>query len=166
MKYDAEVARAIAKWGPEFGVRIEPALVHAVIEKESSHGHALETAEPGNRRSYGPMMVLDSTARGLGVTNPAALRDPALGIWYGVRYLAEQLRRFSGDTPRAIAAYNAGPGNAKRNAAGRFPNQSYVDRVTFYWKLYRGAVAGGALALAAVAVVIYLLRRRRNGGRQ
>ena len=167
MKYDAEVSRAVAYWGPRLGVDIPPALVHAVIQKESTHGLALESREPGGRRSFGPMMVLDSTARGYGVTNPEVLRDPALGIMYGVRYLGEQIKRFRGDLERAISAYNTGPGNAKRNpATGRLPNQAaYVDKVLAFWRQYQvtaraAAPAGIALALLAVGLV-YAARRRR-----
>lgn len=162
MKYDAEVARAIAHWAPHYGVGIAPSLVHAIIEKESTHGRSLVTDEPGGHKSYGPMMVLDTTAAGMGVSNPASLKDPALGIWYGVRYFAKQLQRFTGDTARAIAAYNAGPGNAQRNAAGRFPNQSYVDRVLSFWKQYGGAASGAAAGALLVAVTLYVLARRRR----
>lgn len=167
MKYDAEVSRAVAYWEPRLGVSIPPALVHAIIQKESSHGLALVSLEPGNRRSFGPMMVLDTTAKGYGVTNPEALRDPGLGIMYGVRYLGEQIKRFGGDIERAVSAYNAGPGNAKRNpATGRLPNQvAYVDKVLAFWKQYQGAARAAAPAAGAAVLLIlglvYAARRRR-----
>src|SRR3972149_2731493 len=126
MSGDAEVGSATGRWAPEYGVTIEPALVHAVIEKESSH-RALVTDEGGGRFSYGPMMVLDSTARGLGARNPASLKDPARGISYGVKYLGQLLRQFRGDLAQVLAAYNAGPDVRRSRATGRFPNQSYVD---------------------------------------
>ena len=165
MKYDTEVAAAIARWATVYGVTIDPALVHAIIQRESSHGAALETAESRGRRSYGPMMVLDSTAVSLGASNPAALRDPATGIDYGVKYLAGLLKRFPGDTARAISAYNTGPGNAVRNAAGRFPNQPYVDAVTTWWKTYKYAVVGGGSVLSLISITLFLwslVRRRRR----
>lgn len=164
MKYDADVASAVAHWAPILRVAIDPHLVHAVIERESRHGLWLETAETRGRKSYGPMMVLDSTARDYGVSNPAQLKDPALGIYYGVRYLGEQLRRFPGDVARAVSAYNAGPGNARRNAAGKFPNQEYVDAVVGFWRVYGGAagVGAAALALAAVGFLLWRGARRRR----
>lgn len=167
MKYDAEVARAIDYWSRVFGVTIDPKLVHAVIQKESSHGLHSVTAESGRRFSYGPMMVLDSTARSFGVKDPATLKDPATGIWWGVRYLAEQLDNFPGDRDRAIAAYNAGPGNARRGAGGRFPNQAYVDAVKGWWRLYGGGAAGIAATVLGVTVGLFLLlrARRRRGSR-
>jgi soluble lytic murein transglycosylase-like protein len=162
MKYDAEVAAAIARWGPSYGVAIDPHLVHAIIQQESSHGAKLQTAESKGRMSYGPMMVLDSTAVALGASDPAALKDPATGIWYGVKYLAGLMARFPGDTARAISAYNTGPGNAVRNSAGRFPNQSYVDSVTGWWKVYGYAVAGGVSSLGLVAFALFLWSRLRK----
>jgi len=162
MKYDAEVTGAIARWGPGYGVTIDPHLVHAIIQRESSHGAALETAESRGRKSYGPMMVLDSTALSLGAANPASLKDPATGIWYGVKYLASLLAKFPGDTARAISAYNTGPGNAVRNSSGRFPNQSYVDAVLRWWRIYGYAVAGGAATLGLVAFALFLWSQMRR----
>ena len=155
------VTNAIRRWGPANGVTIDPALVLAIIQAESSGGRVLETPESGGRRSYGPMMVLDSTARDMGVTDPAQLRDPGLGIWYGVRYLAGLLKQFRGDVARAVSAYNTGPGRAVRSPSGTFPNQTYVDRVLGYMKTFRGAAIpiGALVALGAVAFV--LSRRRR-----
>jgi soluble lytic murein transglycosylase-like protein len=160
MKYDAEVSAAIARWGA--GVTIDPALVHAIIQRESSHGAALETAETLGRKSYGPMMVLDSTARGLGATNPASLKDPATGIDYGVRYFAGLLKRFPGDIARAISAYNTGPGNAVRNPSGRFPNQSYVDAVSTWWKTYKYAAPAAGSILSLIPLALFLWSRFRK----
>jgi uncharacterized protein (TIGR03382 family) len=162
VKYSAEVSAAIARWGPAYGVTIDPALVHAIIEKESSHGRALVTDEGGGRFSYGPMMVLDSTARGLGVRSPATLKDPATGIWYGVKYLAGLLRQFPGDVARAVASYNAGP--SAPDAAGHYKNQPYVDRVLAFWRRFRGVAVASAPAagLLAVGVLVLLLLSRRR----
>lgn len=159
MKYDAEVASAIARVNPA----IDRSLVHAIIERESTHGRTLVTDEPGGRRSYGPMMVLDSTARGFGVADPSSLaRDPAAGIYYGVRYLNTKLRQYPNDTSAAIAAYNSG--TAHRTAAG-FTNQRYVDAVAGFWRKYRAlapAATGAGLALVALLVTYTVLRSRRR----
>jgi soluble lytic murein transglycosylase-like protein len=171
MVWDAEVSKAVAHWGPAYGVTIDPALVHGILERESAHGRAPAyvagggvVAEPGGHRSYGPMQVYDDTVRTLNATlDPVALaKSPALGIWYGVHYLAGLLQRFPGDTARAIAAYNAGPGNAARDGSGRFRNQSYVDAVMGFWKRYRGAVATGVPVLAIAAALAFMVLRSRR----
>jgi soluble lytic murein transglycosylase-like protein len=168
MKYDAEVAAAVAQAGRIYGVAVDPALVHAVIEQETRHG-ALKltgTREPDGHYSYGPMQVKDTTAAMHGVSEPSTLAIPSVGIRIGTYELARLLRLFPGDTTRAIAAYNAGPGNANRNAAGRFPNQPYVDAVLSFWNVYKGAVMASGAALAAIALVAWLvLRVMRRGAR-
>lgn len=158
MRWDPEVRAAIAHWAPALGVKIDPALVHAVIQRESSH-RKLIADEPGGHKSYGPMMVYDSTARAYGV-DPLDLVVPSIGIYYGVRNLAEMLRTFPGDTAAAISAYNTGPTRARRGLSGKFPNQAYVDAVTGFWKLYGGAAAGGIGLLAVLAGLWFWLRSR------
>ena len=165
MKYDLEVSRAIAHWEPRYGVTIPPALVHAIIEKESRHGAALVTIEPHGHKSYGPMMVLDTTAAGFGISDPTMLSSrPAIGIWYGVRQLAKLLAQFPGDTARAVSAYNTGAGRAKQSAStGLFPNQQYVNDVLDFWSSYQGPVliAAAPIAILAVAGLLLLARHHR-----
>jgi hypothetical protein len=165
MKYDLEVSRAIAHWGPVYGVTIQPALVHAIIEKESRHGASLVTVEPKGHKSYGPMMVLDTTAATFGIADPTMLqKSPAIGIWYGVRQLAKLLAQFPGDTARAVSAYNTGAGRAKQSTTtGLFPNQAYVNDVLDFWSTYQGPVllAAAPLAILAVAGLLLVARRRR-----
>lgn len=158
MKYDAEVAAAISRVNPS----IDSLLVHAIIQKESSHGAKLVTPESGGRYSYGPMMVLDTTARSMyGVADPSSLRDPATGIYYGVRYLDSRLRQYPGDVPAAIAAYNSG--TAHRSGPG-FTNQAYVNAVLGFWKQYKltAPVATGAAVVLAALVGTYLFLRGRR----
>ncbi len=163
MKYDREVAAAIARWAPAFGVRIDPYLVHGILEAESRHGAQLWTNEGGGRYSWGPMMVLDATAKALGYPQPSALIDPPLGIQAGVKYLGGLLKQFRGDVARAVASYNAGPSSP--DASGRYRNQPYVDRVLSYQRLY--ALGGGAAPPAAAGLIVgtlllVLLARRRR----
>lgn len=167
-RWDAEVRAAVTQAQRNYGVALDPALVHGVIEKETIHG-ALPitgTVEPNGRRSYGPMQVMDTTAAMHGVTDPTTLVVPSIGIRVGTFELASLVRRFAGDVDRAIAGYNAGAGNAQRNASGRFFNQKYVDDVKGFWKRYGGAVAVGAPAalIVAAAALWWFSRRRRRGG--
>jgi soluble lytic murein transglycosylase-like protein len=165
--YDREVGAAVTQAARNYGVSLEPALVHAVIQRETSHGpySPRGTLEPNGHRSWGPMQVQDSTAAMHGVSDPTTLLVPSIGIRIGTFELARLVKAFPGDTARAIAAYNAGAGNAKRSAAGTFVNQSYVDAVLGFWQKYRGVVTASASAAGLVALGLlawFLLSRRRH----
>jgi soluble lytic murein transglycosylase-like protein len=167
MKYDAEVAAAVSQARNFYAIAVDPALVHAVIERETRHG-ALNlngTLEPNGHYSYGPMQVMDTTGAMHGITEPLTMAMPSIGIRIGTFELARLLKLFPGDTSRAVAGYNAGAGNAVRNAAGHFPNQSYVDAVLGFWRKYQGAVLGGGLGLLALLGILFIAFRRRLTGR-
>jgi soluble lytic murein transglycosylase-like protein len=83
---------------------VDEALVRAVIEVESDYNrYAVSWA--GAR---GLMQLMPETMKFLGVKNPW---DPEQNIQAGTRYLKGLLKKFSGDTRLALAAYNAGPNN-------------------------------------------------------
>jgi soluble lytic murein transglycosylase-like protein len=159
-RFASWVAASIKRWGPAYGVAIDPGLVLGIIQRESLGGKVLEVPESNGTTSWGPMGVNDTVALDFGVSPASIMRDkPQLGIWYGVKQLAILLQRFPGDTARAVSAYNAGSGNAVRAAGtGRFPNQTYVDAVLSYAK---GGAGLMLLALAIGAGALMSLRRRR-----
>jgi hypothetical protein len=121
---------------------VDPFLVKAVIAAESSFDPRAYRAEPQiNDASWGLMQTLYRTARDMGYTGaPEGLFDPATSIEYGTRYLKRQLLRYSGETARAVAAYNAG--TAYTRADGSFVNQPYVDRVMGFYASFRGGPGG------------------------
>lgn len=169
MTYDAEVQRAVAHWGPAYGLTLDPMLIHAVIEKETRHGALpLKNREPNGNFSYGPMQVEDITATSVLHVDPASLLDPATGIYYGTQYLASLIQRFKGDATRAISAYNAGPGKAKVNpSTGQYPNQQYVIDVLGFWNSFKRAAVAAAPAVLPLLVLgglalYYLSQRRRR----
>lgn len=95
---------------------VDPALIKAVITKESSWSPRAFRAEPQiGDASRGLMQILYGTARGIGFTGTAEdLFDPSVNIEYGTKYLAAQLSRFG--YPQGVSAYNAGrpiSGNAQ-----------------------------------------------------
>lgn len=72
---------------------------------------------------------------GLPALSGADFFDPASSILYGSLYLGRQLSSFDGSTVLALAAYNAGPGNASR-WNGSFPLEEedpelFIERIPF-----------------------------------
>lgn len=101
----------------------------AFIETESAFDPKAIRHEPSGVTSYGLMQVLDSTAAGLGLHGDASqMFDPKIGIFYGLKYLAQgwnYLTQQFGRPPTMAewqAGYNEGYGAA---AKGR-PNPNYV----------------------------------------
>lgn len=91
---------------------VDPALVLAVIEKESGYDPA---AAGDNGRSQGLMQIWRSAhekrMEKLGVVN---LYDPKDNILVGIDILDEKLDKYE-DTEKALIAYNAGDAGAKKH---------------------------------------------------
>jgi len=77
--------------------------------------------------AMGVMQLMPMTAKALGVTDAF---DPAQNIEAGVMFLARLVRKYEGDSSKALAAYNWGPGNVDRATTG-WPSSvyAYVKRV-------------------------------------
>jgi membrane-bound lytic murein transglycosylase MltF len=81
--------------------RVDPRLVHAVIQTESAYNaHAVSSAG-----AVGLMQLMPDTAKRYGVTN---LTDPDQNIEGGTRYLKDLIKMFTPNLELAVAAYNAG----------------------------------------------------------
>ncbi|SHK92450.1 lytic transglycosylase domain-containing protein [Desulforamulus aeronauticus] len=83
-------------------VGISPRLLGAVANAESSGNQAARSP----KGAVGVMQLLPSTAKALGV-NPY---NPKENVFGGATYLKQQIDRYQGNIPKALAAYNAGPG--------------------------------------------------------
>ena len=102
-------------------------LVQKIVETES--GGAFNAIGPKTRsgdRAYGPMQLMNATAKDLGV-NRMDWKDNIRG---GVKYLGQLTERFQ-DPILVAAAYNAGPANVEKY--GGIPpfkeTQNYVQKV-------------------------------------
>jgi len=115
---------AIEKYAAHYGV--DPAVVRAVMQAESG-GYERSVSPKG---AMGLMQLMPGTAEQLGVSDPF---DPDENIRGGVAYLGDMLGRF-GDLPRALAAYNAGPGAVESHGGvPPYPEtERYVDQVLGY----------------------------------
>jgi soluble lytic murein transglycosylase-like protein len=85
--------------------KVDPKLVAAVAEVESN-GNQNAVSSAG---AIGVMQLMPDTAASLGV-DPYNKQQNVEG---GAKYLRQMLDTFGGDTKKAVAAYNAGPGAVK-----------------------------------------------------
>jgi soluble lytic murein transglycosylase-like protein len=95
MRLDGEISAA-AKVN-----RIDPALLHALIEIES--GYNAKAVSP--KGALGLMQLMPATARRYDVIDPL---DAVQNLRGGARHLRDLLDQFSQDKELALAAYNAG----------------------------------------------------------
>jgi len=95
---------------------IHPLLLFSIIRQESF----FEDYVQSSAGAVGLMQLMPSTAADLAKRlnwppnyQEADLLNPQVNVFLGARYLAMQRDYFGGDLYAALAAYNAGPGNAK-----------------------------------------------------
>jgi soluble lytic murein transglycosylase-like protein len=118
-----EAIRALArKVAKRHGLNAD--LVFAMIAVESNY----EPQAVSPKGARGLMQLMPSTAAHLGVADAF---DPEQNVDGGSRYLKQLLDLYGGDTTKALAAYNAGPGAVQRH--GGVPpykeTRAYVKRV-------------------------------------
>jgi soluble lytic murein transglycosylase-like protein len=98
---------------------LDPALVKAVIAVESS----FQPDAVSVKGAVGLMQIIPETGERYGIVGDATrsieqkLRDPAINLRVGTRYLHDLLVLFADDLDLALAAYNAG-----ENAVTRYDN--------------------------------------------
>ncbi|OJV47319.1 MAG: hypothetical protein BGO28_01085 [Alphaproteobacteria bacterium 43-37] len=98
------------------GRDVDPALVHAIIRQESSFD-PYATSPAG---AMGLMQLMSGTAKeiakklGLKFNKKHLHTQPSFNVRLGQHYLKELLGRFDQSVPITLAAYNAGPGNARK----------------------------------------------------
>lgn len=114
--------------------RLEPALLHAVIEIES--GYNARAISP--KGALGLMQLMPATARRYAVLDPM---DAVQNLKGGARLLRDLLDQFSGNKELALAAYNAGAGAVQAHGL-RIPPYAetirYVPAVLKSYELRKG----------------------------
>jgi soluble lytic murein transglycosylase len=125
---------------------VDAALIAAVIYAESKFSDRTSTAGARGLMQVTPETAKDVEQHSGGTTFKVAdLADPEINIRYGTFRLRELLDRYEGDEVAALAAYNAGPGNADRWGGSemrlgdiRFPEtRAYVEEVLEKQRAYR-----------------------------
>lgn len=131
-RHDAEISAAA------LASNIDPALLHALIEVESSY-NAKAVSPKG---ALGLMQLMPATARRYGVTDPF---DAAQNLRGGAHHLRDLLDLFSGNKELALAAYNAGAGAVLAHGR-RIP--PYVETVRYVPAVLRNyeLLMGNAIA--------------------
>ena len=126
---------------------LDPALIAAVIYAESGFISG-RTSVAG---AEGLMQITPETARDIARRSGGTaftledLATPQINISYGSYLLRELLDRYDGDVAAALAAYNAGPGNADKWGGSQlkadeipFPEtRAYVEKVLAAQAEYR-----------------------------
>ncbi|MDM8569350.1 transglycosylase SLT domain-containing protein [Thiotrichales bacterium HSG1] len=126
--------------------------IYGVVRQES----AFKTTARSRAGALGLMQLMPATGRlvakqiGIKLKNRRNILDIGVNVSLGAGYLRKMLDKFDGNYILASAAYNAGPGRAKRwaNKNGCIPadvwvelipfreTRKYVSRVLFYTSVY------------------------------
>jgi soluble lytic murein transglycosylase len=125
---------------------VDAALIAAVIDTESKFSDAESSAGARGLMQITPEAAKFIEKQSGGTTFKLSdLSDPEINIRYGTFLLKELLVRYEGDVVAALAAYNAGPGNADKwggadLAIEEIPypeTRAYVEAVLERQKEYR-----------------------------
>jgi soluble lytic murein transglycosylase len=92
---------------------VDASLIAAVIYSESRFHDQTSRAGARGLMQITPATASDIEKQSGGTTfSVSDLSDPQINISYGTYYLRDLLKRYDGNEVAALAAYNAGPGNA------------------------------------------------------
>jgi soluble lytic murein transglycosylase-like protein len=117
---------------------IDPRLIHAVIEVESSG----DPNAVSPRGAKGLMQITPGICKRYGVSNPFDIEQ---NINAGSAYLAHLLEALNGDLERALAAYNCGLGRVSLYKEIPPPSETriFVDKII---SKYRSKILNGLIS--------------------
>ena len=129
----------------QYGVEVN--LILALVKREST----FNPKAISRNGAVGLLQLMPPTARGLGLKVPAYQNvrkptpdpniderfHPPKNLEAGVKYLDNMLERYDGDYSLALAAYNAGPGNVRKNGKLSRSAERYVGRVLDSYYQYK-----------------------------
>lgn len=129
----------------QYGVEVD--LLLALVKREST----FNPKAISRNGAVGLLQLMPPTARGLGLTVPSYENvrkptpnpsvderfDPLKNLDAGVKYLHDMLERYDGDYSLALAAYNAGPGNVRKNGKLSRSAERHVGRVIDSYYQYK-----------------------------
>ena len=130
-------------WGAGVDQGVEPAIIAALIDVESSG----DPDARGAAGEVGLMQILPATGKWICTLSEQQLRDPIFNIRCGTKYLRYNLDEFGGNVAASLCGYNAGtrnvwidetrsgkivaPGDAKRYS------RKVMERVPAYREVFR-----------------------------
>jgi hypothetical protein len=123
LAFKQEIGSAAARY------ELDPSLFFSLIRRES----AFDNTVVSHAGAVGLSQLMPATAsdiaRRIGLESPD-LKDPRQNSLMGAYFFADLKRRF-GSIPRALAAYNAGPGRVRgwSRAIGGLPDDLYIQAI-------------------------------------
>ncbi|MEY2669496.1 MAG: hypothetical protein RJA59_2134 [Pseudomonadota bacterium] len=131
MAYPPAWRDLVVRFAPPAGV--PPDLLQALMREESALDPAVVSSAGAVGLTQLMVRTAGQTAKRLSLPPPSAhdLTDPRLNIRLGASYLGELLKHFGGSAPLALAAYNAGEGNARAwwRSRGSLPLDEFVEEL-------------------------------------
>lgn len=139
--YPLKYADLIVKYGEKYGV--DPALIAAVIRQESNFNPSAKSGAGAEGLAQFMPGTAKTMAKETGRYPNYNIYDPETSIDFCAAHLRDLLQNYDGNLDAALAAYNAGSGNADRwirlGILGNLPygeTRSYVAKVKNYYTIY------------------------------